>query len=256
MASSSTSSGPSRHHLLTAEEKTACISLRSAGWKLPKIVAHLGLNYDTIYKFCKCYDTTGSKESAYSTAGNPKYSPQAIRNMIRNTQKDAQSRRTPLKEIGQQNDGMSASTVSRHLKKVGIKSYKATRVPLLSPANWMQDNAPIHQSAYSKQGFKLYEIKTMTWPPQSPDLNPIENLWAFLKHRLYKGSPHLYLVQGGAERTKKPIFEALLQAWETIEEDYLGKLLESMPRSMEAVIKAKGGQTRFWFVDSALKQSK
>ena len=22
---------------------------------------------------------------------------------------------------------------------------------------WMQDNAPIHQSAYSKQGFKLYE---------------------------------------------------------------------------------------------------
>lgn len=110
---------------------------------------------------------------------------------------------------------------------------------------WMQDNAPIHQSAYSKQGFKLYEIKTMTWPPQSPDLNPIENLWAFLKHRLYKGSPHLYLVQGGAERTKKAIFEALLQAWETIEEDYLGKLLESMPRRMEAVIKAKGGQTRF-----------
>ena len=135
MASSSTSSGPSRHHLLTAEEKTACISLRSAGWKLPKIAAHLGLNYDTIYKFCKRYDTTGSKESAYSTAGNPKYSPQAIRNMIRNTQKEAQSRRTPLKEIGQQNDGMSASTVSRHLKKVGIRSYKATRVPLLSPAN-------------------------------------------------------------------------------------------------------------------------
>ena len=50
MESSSTSSGPSRHHLLTAEEKTACISLRSAGWKLPKIAAHLGLNYDTIYK--------------------------------------------------------------------------------------------------------------------------------------------------------------------------------------------------------------
>ena len=130
MASSSTSSGPSRHHLLTAEEKTACISLRSAGWKLPKIAAHLGLNYDTIYKFCKRYDTTGSKESAYSTAGNPKYSPQAIRNMIRNTQKDAQSRRTPLKEIGQQNDGMSASTVSRHLKKVGTRSYKATRSTL------------------------------------------------------------------------------------------------------------------------------
>ena len=144
MASSSTSSGPSRHHILTAQEKTACISLISAGWKLPKIAAHLGLNYDTIYKFFKHYDTTGSKESAHSTAGNPKYSPQAIRNMIRNTQKDAQSRRTPLKEIGQQNDGMSASTVSRHLKKVGIRSYKATRVPLLSPANWMQDNAPIH----------------------------------------------------------------------------------------------------------------
>ena len=88
----------------------------------------------SIYKFCKHYDTTGSKESAYSTAGNPKYSPQAIRNMIRNTQKDAQSRRTPLKEIGQQNDGMSANTVSRHLKKMGIRSYKATRSTLAIPS--------------------------------------------------------------------------------------------------------------------------
>ena len=141
--------------------------------------------------------------------------------------------------------------VCQPVQSVGISkkwesgAIRPPGVPVLSPANWMQDNAPIHQSAYSKQGFKLYEIKTMTWPPQSPDLNPIENLWAFLKHRLYKGSPHLYLVQGGAERTKKAIFEALLQAWETIEEDYLGKLLESMPRRMEAVIKAKGGQTRF-----------
>ena len=125
----------SGHKLLTDEQKTAALSLRTAGWKTSRTAKHLNLNYHTIYQFYKRYDASGSKENAYSTSGNPKYSPQAIRNMVRSTQKDAQSRRSPLKDIGANNGGMSASTVARHLKQAGIESYKATRAPLLSPVN-------------------------------------------------------------------------------------------------------------------------
>src|ERR1700712_5651469 len=49
---------------------------------------------------------------------------------------------------------------------------------------FMQDNAPIHKAHFVQQWFRDIGIELVVWPPYSPDLNPIENLWKMLKAKI------------------------------------------------------------------------
>jgi len=77
----------------------------------------------------------------------------------------------------------------------------------------------------------------MQWPAQSPDLNPIEHLWSHLKKKLadYDTPPKGIL----------ELWERVQEEWEEIGPEVCQNLIESMPRCVEAVIKAKGGYTKY-----------
>lgn len=100
----------------------------------------------------------------------------------------------------------------------------------------MQDNAPSHASRatgdfLARKGFR--ENKIMTWPPSSPDLNPIENLWAIVKKELYKG--------GKQYKSKSELWDAIETVVKAISPDTIKTLTSSMDERLMRIIEKKGG---------------
>ncbi|GJJ75043.1 hypothetical protein EMPS_07401 [Entomortierella parvispora] len=100
----------------------------------------------------------------------------------------------------------------------------------------MEDGAPTHKSNLPKAWRAAYGMDRLVWPAQSPDLNPIENVW-----RLMKAWISLQPIPSNEAEMWK-LTEA---AWERVSGDFLNRLVESMPARMKAVIAAKGGATRW-----------
>ena len=102
---------------------------------------------------------------------------------------------------------------------------------------FQQDNDPKHICKKAQTWFKDNGFKVLLWPAQSPDLNPIEHLWNHLKRRLgeYERPPN-----GMME-----LWERVEKEWNKIEAEVCQNLIESMPRRVAAVLKAKGGYTKY-----------
>jgi len=103
---------------------------------------------------------------------------------------------------------------------------------------WFQhDNATPHTSKVAKAFLEKSGMQVLDWPAQSPDINPIENLWAIVKQSI-------------RQQKKQPTNLAQLKrrvkaAWKAIPKETITNLVDSMPRRIQAVIAAEGGPTRY-----------
>ena len=102
---------------------------------------------------------------------------------------------------------------------------------------FQQDNDPKHKCKKATEWFKNSGMRVLAWPPQSPDLNPIEHLWVHLKKKLGEYDSPL--------RGMHELWERVEEQWNKIPAAECQKLIESMPRRVQAVIKAKGGYTKY-----------
>ena len=120
------------------------------------------------------------------------------------------------------------------LTQAGIPNFIAAH-PHPSPL-FMEDKAPAHRAASTKVWHQQRGIELLPdWPGNSPDLNPIENLWSQMKEQLSEERPT------SAEGIRKVV----RKVWNRITPNYLLCLYESMPRRMQAVIAAQGGHTTY-----------
>ena len=100
-----------------------------------------------------------------------------------------------------------------------------------------QDNDPKHTSKKAKKWIEDNGIQVLSWPAQSPDLNPIEHLWEHLKQ-------HLHQYETPPKGVHK-LWDRVSEEWNAISPEVCQNFIESMPRGIEAVLKAKGGYTKY-----------
>ena len=99
-----------------------------------------------------------------------------------------------------------------------------------------QDNASPHVSALSRHFFDREKVEVLDRPAQSPDLNPVENLWAIIEKKF---APQ--------KRTSSADWkERVAVVWEDIDQELVVELVRSMPNRIAACIKKKGDHTDYY----------
>jgi transposase len=101
----------------------------------------------------------------------------------------------------------------------------------------MEDGAPIHRLKVGKTFRDSHAMDVLPHPAQSPDMNPIENIWKLLKEKVNQWPT----VPANVEKMQ----EALLEEWANIDVEYINRLIETMPEHVGALRKAKVGPTKF-----------
>ena len=102
---------------------------------------------------------------------------------------------------------------------------------------FMEDGAPPHRALKTSNWKAANGITTLKWPGQSPDQNPIENLWGNMQKRYNKV-------------TNKPtnlqeLKSTLLELWTETPQDYIQKLIFTMPKRVQELYSNKGRSTHY-----------
>ena len=121
-------------------------------------------------------------------------------------------------------------------------------IPLIEGCPWpihtlelIEDGAKCHDSAYSREFKAAKNINKLPWPPYSPNMNLIENVWALLKFKLRKQwrnpdrRPH----------SRSELIVAAQVAWGELDWNRIYSWFELMPRRISSLIQRKGRATRW-----------
>lgn len=129
---------------------------------------------------------------------------------------------------------MNASCYTRVLE-TAFPHFKS----LFGDLQWtfQHDNAPIHNARAVKSWIQTQNVNVLEWPPYSPDLNIIENVWGWLVRKVY--------ASGRQYTTKNELIDGIKTAWSSISLNYIESLYDSIPNRIYETILKRGGSTHY-----------
>ncbi len=104
------------------------------------------------------------------------------------------------------------------------------------PSRWrvfQQDNAKPHTAAITTAWLRSRWVRVLNWPACSPDLSPIENIWHIIKWKIHQRHP----------QTLQQLETYIRQEWDQIQTLKLQKLITSMPRRLQTLLKRREDAT-------------
>jgi DDE superfamily endonuclease len=109
---------------------------------------------------------------------------------------------------------------------------------------FMQDNASIHTAQKVTQRFDDEGILVLDWPPYSPDMSPIEHMWARMKGWIIQHYPELSKL-GKSQAAYDQLARVMEEIWGAVDQEYIDSLIRVMPRRVAALHLAKGWHTKY-----------
>jgi transposase len=98
--------------------------------------------------------------------------------------------------------------------------------------NWIlqEDNDPKHMSIKAQNWKEEHKINRISWPSQSPDLNPIENVWSVLKANISNYQP----------TSTKELMKIIQKEWKKLDKTFAENLVTSMKNRISHILSNKG----------------
>ena len=98
-------------------------------------------------------------------------------------------------------------------------------------------NAPVHTYNVVQDIVQEQSVSILPWPVVSPDMNPIENVWAVLGKKVRKAKPQ--------PKSSNELFHCHNNPWNTIDANFIEKLTSGMRRRLNAIKQSNGWHTKY-----------
>ena len=158
--------------------------------------------------------------------------------------------RTPLVRVRKRKPS-ERTTPKDHLglnsAQYATEIYDSHLIPFLfsldkpiSKLKVIEDNAQYHLAGVNREISLAFGVQKLPLPANSPDLNPIENVWHIFKQRLRKR-----FSTGERPHSEEQLWGMMEEEWDALDQGVIDRLIDSMPSRILAIVNAGGSHIKW-----------